>query len=390
MTSLQQLSRTILLFQADLALTNSDTVLRALTSPSVVLVAGSDVMGTFAGQVALTTSAMLMARSGHTVFIDAPNARLLGDQPPLKGRTVHEAISSIGDQLIEGVQVSIGCPLLMPDIAFIFGGGTAGVGVRAKRIVSVGWTEWAGEIRDWPLGSLTASTDWPLGAMAAAVLVASEAAKLPGRSLAAASTHREHYRELFAPLAAARLSLAPESTRKVAHVGDLDIISAGAVSNAFLYALLRLPNVEGHARAFDRDRSEPSNRNRNMLLVPDFGQLPKVDLFEHFSNGLRVKGLSRHFEKADLATIAERVAVGVDDIPTRWMLAGPDSPGWEWAQRATSTLWRRRTSLILPVRPASTRTTSRWKATRRPLRSCPSSPGCSWRQIFFAMSPVPR
>lgn len=131
-----------------------------------------------------------------------------------------------------------------------------------------------------------------------------------------------HYRELFAPLASARLPLAPESTPKMAHVGELDIISAGAVSNAFLYALLRLPNAEGHARAFDRDRSEPSNRNRNVLLVPDFERLPKVDLFEHFSNGLKVTGLSRHFEKADVATIAERVVVGVDDIPTRWMLAG--------------------------------------------------------------------
>jgi hypothetical protein len=216
----------------------------------------------------------------------------------------------------------MGWPLLMPDMAFVFGGGTAGVGVRAKRIVSVGWTEWAGEIRDWPLGTFAASTDWPLGAMAAAVLVASEAVKMAGRTLAAVSPHAGHYHELFAPLPAAQLRLAPESTPKLARVGELDIISAGAVSNAFLYALLRVPNVAGHARAFDRDRSEPSNRNRNILLVPDFERLPKVDLFEHFSNGFEVKGLSRHFGEADLATIAERVVVGVDDIPTRWMLAG--------------------------------------------------------------------
>jgi hypothetical protein len=240
---------------------------------------------------------------------------------------VHEAVAAIGEQLIDGVQVSVGRPLFVPDIAFVFGGGQAGVGVRARRIVSVGWTAWAGELRDWPLQPACTRTEWPMGAMAAAVLVASEAAKIAGRFLAKSSPHSGHYSELFAASGNARLALAPDSTPEVPELGCLDIISAGAVSNALVYALLRIPGIQGEARAFDRDRSEPSNRNRNVLLVPPFDRLLKVELFERFGRGLTVTGVPRHFEKTDLATLAERVAVGVDDVPTRWMLAEART-GW--------------------------------------------------------------
>lgn len=322
MSSVEQLSRTVLLLRADLELSESRSVLSALTTPSILLVADAAVMSTLPGQVALTTSAMLMARSGHSIFIDAPDAELLGHQPPLAGRSVHEAVAGVGDKLIDGVNVSIGCPLFVPDIAFIFGGGEAGVGVRAKRLVSVGWTDWSGELRDWPRRAVGAPTDWPMGAMAAATLAAAEALKIAGRTLAALSPHASHYRDLFAPSGSPRVALAPEATPKVPTLGKFDIISAGAVSNAFLYALLRLPGVTGEARAFDRDRSEPPNRNRNVLLLPQFERLPKVDLFQHFGVALTINGIPRHFQRADLDTVSERIAVGVDDIPTRWMLAG--------------------------------------------------------------------
>lgn len=325
MINVEQLSRTILLLQSDLGLADPALVLRALASTSILLVADEEVVGTLSGQVAVTTSAMLMARSGHSVFIDAPDATLVGHQPPLMGASIHEAVADIGDKLIDGANVSIGCPLFVPDIAFVFGGGRAGLGVRAKRIVSVGWTDWAGELRDWPLRPACALGDWPMGAMAAAVLVASEAIKIAGRALLPFSPHPAHYRDLFAPCGGPVLRLAPSSTPKAAKLGNIDIISAGAVSNAFLYALLRLPEVEGHARAFDRDRSDASNRNRNMLLVPPFDRLLKVDLFEQFSRSLEIRGVPRHFEESDVGNLFRRVAVGVDDIPTRWALAGARS-----------------------------------------------------------------
>jgi hypothetical protein len=157
--------------------------------------------------------------------------------------------------------------------------------------------------------------------MAAAVLVAAEAVKYAARPLAALSGHPGYIRDLFAASRRAELRLAPEHTPRVSTLGEFDIISAGAVSNAALYALLRLPDVVGRARAFDKDWSEPTNRNRNMLLIAALEDLMKVELLEHFSRGISIKPIPRHFQEGDLASLAGNVIVGVDNIPTRWLLA---------------------------------------------------------------------
>ena len=82
MNSAEQLSRTILLFQTDLGIADPAIVYRAMTAPRISLIGDSSVMNTLSGQVAISTAAMLMARSGHSVFIDAPDAPLIGYQPP--------------------------------------------------------------------------------------------------------------------------------------------------------------------------------------------------------------------------------------------------------------------------------------------------------------------
>lgn len=58
-----------------------------------------------------------------------------------------------------------------------------------------------------------------------------------------------------------------------------------------------------------------------MLLVGELIELAKVDLFKHFESGLQIDPIKRHFVESDLTSLAEAVAVGVDDIPTRWLLA---------------------------------------------------------------------
>jgi hypothetical protein len=322
MSSAEQLSRTTLLFQTDLGIADPALVHRALIAPSILLVADAESINSFAGQVAISTAAMLMVRSGHSVAIDTPDAPLIGYQPPMEGRTFHEAIESVSDKLIDGVSIAIGRPLLPPEITFVFGGANLARDVRARRLVSVGWTDWSAELLQWPMQTHRTNSDWPIGAMGAAVLVAAEAAKIVGRSLALSSGSAPHFRELFAPCEIARLVLAPEATPRMTQLGSFDIISAGAVSNAFLYTLFRLPNATGNARTFDRDTSDHSNRNRNMLLLPDFVGQSKVGLFQHFSLGIVIDPVPRHFSEADLSDLADRVAVGVDDIPTRWTLAG--------------------------------------------------------------------
>lgn len=321
MSSAEQLSRTIGLFRADLEIADLALIHRTLTSLQIALVAGDDVMRTRAGQAAVLTSALLLARSGHQVFIHILDVPLIGHQPPFSGDTVYEAVTNLRGQLIEGSDISIGFPV-RPAMAFEFGSRSSIAPFSASRTVSVGWSSWAGEIVDWPMRALRTEDDWPMGAMAAAVLVASEAIKFVGRRLAPFSGHPAYNRELFAFSRSARLHLAPEHTPKVATLDEFDIISAGAVSNALVYALMRLPDVTGRARTFDRDGSDASNRNRNMLLIRRLEHLSKVALFAHFGRGLQIEAIPRHFEAGDLKELAENVVVGVDDIPTRWLLAG--------------------------------------------------------------------
>lgn len=321
MGSAEQLSRTVGLFQADLDIPDAALILRALTSVRVALVAGDDVMRTRAGQIAILTSALLLARSGHKVFIQVFDVPLIGHQPPFVGATLYEAIENLRGQIVDGSDISIGFPM-KPEIAFQFGSRSSFAPFEASRTVSVGWSSWAGEIVAWPQRALRSEDDWPMGAMAAAVLVAAEAIKFAGRSLAPMSGDPAYIRDLFGYSRRARLRLAPERTPKITTLGEFDLISAGAISNAVVYALMRLPDVVGRARTFDKDFSDESNRNRNMLLTKALEPLSKVRLFEHFERGLRIDAMERHFVEADLDGLASYVIVGVDDIPTRWMLAG--------------------------------------------------------------------
>jgi hypothetical protein len=320
MSRAKQLARTTLLFQRDLGIDDAEIVLHALAAPKIVLTASDAVMQTRAGQAALLTAAMLIARSGQRVYIHALDAPLIGYQPPFAGRTFYEAIRNIRGELIDGNDIEFGFPL-GADIAFVFGGDSSIAPLQARRTVSVGWTAWAGEVNVWPRRSRCAERDWPIGALIAAVLVAAEAIKLSGAGLCRIVDHSGHYAELFGLSRGSHIRVAPDDTPRISNLGAIDIISAGAVSNAVLYTLLRLPDVVGDARVFDRDYSDQSNRNRNMLLLASLEHLSKVGLFEHFGRGLRIDPVQRHFEKNDLESLSDQVVVGVDNVPTRWLLA---------------------------------------------------------------------
>lgn len=328
MTSDDQLARTVLLLQNDLGIVDAHTVLRALQRPVITLVADAKTVQTFAGQVAVSTSAILAARSGHQVFIDTPDAPLLGNQSPLVGKTFHEALDSIGTQIVDSARIAIGCPLIPADIAFVFGDGNAGIGTRADLIYSVGCSDWTGSLRRWGRQASWSASAWSMGAMAAATLVGAESFKVAGRALLPhASKNRPHFRELFEPAEEADFRLAPADTPLVSELGEFDLISGGAVSNAFLYAMLRLPDVTGRCRVFEGDVSEHSNRNRNMLLTPGYVDRPKGDLFRETVPRINCEPMRRHFTKADVPSLAARVVVGVDDISVRWDLAEARS---EW------------------------------------------------------------
>jgi hypothetical protein len=224
--------------------------------------------------------------------------------------------------LIDGSDISIGYPVC-PDLAFDIGGRSSIPPFIARKTISVAWSAWAGEISVWPWKPLSTEDDWPMGAMAASVLVAAEAVKFVGLALAPISSNPSVNRQLFAyAQRGARLELAPEHTPRVGSLGEFDLISAGAISNAFLYAILRLPDVTGQGRAFDKDHSDGSNLNRNMLLTRSTLPFSKVELFRRLGRSVSIEPVPRHFKMDDRDNSAANIVVGVDDVPTRWLLAG--------------------------------------------------------------------
>src|SRR5208337_1047880 len=103
-------------------------LLDALTGSEIALVADAATLQSHSCQTAFVTAALLTARSGHTVYLVAPDVPLVGKQPPLS---------------------------------------------KDWR----GWISPAHEVNQWP------SDGWPVGALAAADLVASEAFKIAMRKL---------------------------------------------------------------------------------------------------------------------------------------------------------------------------------------------------------------
>jgi hypothetical protein len=109
----------------------------------------------------------------------------------------------------------------------------------------------------------------------------------------------------------------------------VDLISAGAISQAALFALLRVPNLSMSGRIFDDDLTASSNLNRNMLSLIDDVGLPKVDVVaRRCAPHIKLHPVGTRFaEGGGVGKLAQRVLVGVDDIPSRWAVQ-KQNPAW--------------------------------------------------------------
>jgi hypothetical protein len=177
--------------------------------------------------------------------------------------------------------------------------------------------------------------------MVAAGLAAAEAFKTSMRTLAHAARNPARMETVFAPATNVVFALAPEGTPFIRQLGTFDCISGGAIINAILYALARVPGVEGRARVIEPDTADTSNLNRYMLLQRSHLKENKArDLAAILAGcGLTIDPVPKRYEPAQLPSLlplAASVLVGVDDIPTRWLVqrAGPD-----WLGVGATTHW---------------------------------------------------
>jgi hypothetical protein len=319
----EALKRTLLLMRGDLETVSDDELLKALNGTRVVLSAGWDVLRTHSGQSAIVAAATLMLRTGHDVFLDFPDARLLGPQPPLRsGGGLLGALVECGNDLLPGRCFQLGRSEAA-DVAVAFGTAAPAPGELTLAFNATDWSArlTGGDRSAWSGG------DWPVGGLGCGALAAGEAFKAAMRKL----QHRAAtplFDDWYEATTEAAVELAPEGMALTADLGAFDMISGGAIANSALFALLRLPVVAGACRVLDDDASAMSNLNRNALLRRSRLGRKKVEDLASYASGLVIAGLALRFE-AGLKDVklADTVLVGVDHIPSRWAVQRT-GPAW--------------------------------------------------------------
>lgn len=327
MTALEELNRTILLCRDYVAGGLSDEeICRCFQSLQVLCVSDRRNLSSHSGQTALFTMVSLLSRMGMQVGLSFPDAPILAPQPPLSGPSVCKALIASSETLVTGATVRCDSDF-NPDLVFVLGDN------KIDRSYASSWrlngSDWCGALAMEGTAETSAWTaEWPVGSMVCAALAANEAFKFVMRRL---PLRNPADRIFFEPSPSCNWNFdsvpVPEGG---VHFGEVDIISAGAICQAALYALLRLPKVQMWGRIFDNDLTSASNLNRNMLtLVTDVDSKKVQVVAERCTPKVRLETIPDRFmgKTSEIGNLAPRVLVGVDDIPSRWEVQRSAS-GW--------------------------------------------------------------
>jgi hypothetical protein len=304
-------------------------IVQGLQSTTVCLCADQANLQSPAGQTALVALFGLLAMMGIGIELDIPEIGIAGRQPPLSGGELRAALLAYGSDLIPGSRVGSG--LGRPDLTFILGDTPA----PASPAFRVTGGPWSCEVSR--LGARTPSTwqgSWPFGALAAAGAAAPEGLRaalsrisaIVGRALPDdPAYHVDLDRGFTLDLTVPGLPVQPMD------IGEVDFISAGAITNAALYGLTRVSWVSGHLRVIDHDRFDLPNLNRYPLARrSDCGRFKTDTLCDLSTERLEVTGVRDRFvgpAAPPIGPLRERVLVGVDDIPSRWAVQAA-ADGW--------------------------------------------------------------
>jgi hypothetical protein len=316
----------------------TNVLLDALTSTRVALAADGKNIKSHAAQTAFITTAILMVRSGHQVFLIAPDVEMVGPQPPLQPGGIIEQLIKVGNDLLPGITFAAGDPEGDVDLVVAFGDTNSNV--RSQRHISVNGEAWAGLIAPENRGRPWQESKWPFGALAAAGLSAGEAFKIAMHKLLPHARSRDNTAAVFAATNDLRFELAPPDTGFGQNFGEIDCVSGGAVTSAFLYCLARIPAVNAHGRIIEPDTAELTNLNRYMLLLRSNHTVLKApNLSQTLAGIIRFAPIIRRYDLSllkEIGALARNVVVGVDHIPTRWAVqeAMP-----EWLVIGATTHW---------------------------------------------------
>ena len=334
MDARQALDRTLLLSR-DLieGEAKSDAaVLRELTSMRVAIVADERNVTTNWAQTLITTLTSLLVECGAQLCFTFADVDVVGEQPPLRGRSLRTALSELASDSVPSRVADDGAFDSDVDVMFAIGDSPA---LRCRGL------SWRLHGEDWR-GSMSAVNEavplvtgsLPFGAGAAAALASVEPFKIAIRRAAAALGVKAPIPELLAPTAQASITFtAPAAAWQGRDIGSVDFISAGAINTAALHVLHRVPNLRLSGRIVDDDILEASNLNRYLLArrADVEARRSKVAAVAQWNTGgVALTPLLERYTAESLPRInplAQRVVVGADDVPTRWLVQ-EQWPSW--------------------------------------------------------------
>jgi hypothetical protein len=322
----EALSRTALLIEMDIFGPGADhrAIIDGLRATTARIITDRANIHSFAGQTALVTLYAQLAMMGLQIDLDVPAAELCSAQPPVLGTTLPAALLAYSADLLPGRQPRLSAD---PDVIFALGDTPAPPG--AVRVSGTGWTA--------AVGTHLPAPRWrgitPAGAMGAAAAAAAEGlrAAVPriaerlDRPVPADLRWRAH------PSRQVNLDLSHYRVDGPVTLGEVDVISGGAITNAALYALLRMPEFTAAMRIIEPDLLALANLNRYALALRSMVGWAKTRALGSFSTpSITIIGSDEKFDEMTarhLAPIAQRLLVGVDHIPTRWA-AQRAATGW--------------------------------------------------------------
>lgn len=322
----EALARTALLIELDIVGRGADhrLIVDGLRATTARIVTNRANVSSPAGQTALVTLYAQLAMMGLHIDLDAPTIGLLTDQPPLLGG---ELVSGLLDYSADLLPGGSSRPSTTADVIFALGDTPAPAGA-----VRVSGTEWRAAV-----ARSGTATPWrgavPVGAMAAAA-AATEGLRAAVPHIAEHLGHPVPADPRWRPSPGRHVDLDLSRYRidGPVRLRNVDVISGGAITNAALYALLRIPALTAAMRIIEPEPLALSNLNRYALARRSLLDWLKTNALRSFATpDIGISGVSGTFDDTTarrLAPMAPRLLVGVDHIPSRWV-----------AQRAAVASW---------------------------------------------------
>jgi hypothetical protein len=300
-------------------LADEERIIEGLHATRIRLIADQENARSRAAQACIVTTFQLIARMGLAVELQIADRPLVAVVPPLRRPMLGEALLDLGADLLPGATVTD--ELERADASFAFGSTNAPPDAVRIAVRSLSCSL---HRADEGPGSII-SDECPLGALAAGAAAAPIALAMALPNIAAATgCHRATAPRAPAgpPVQVDLRAIFPGLEADRPLLGQVDAVSGGAITNAFLQTLLWLPDADATIRAIERERADLTNLNRYSQLRASDNRKRKTVVLANSSRGaVQVSGAEALFSskmRKKLLPLAPTVVVGVDNVEARW------------------------------------------------------------------------